>query len=164
MINPHQFISLILEPALKATGMYSIDAMYLMTCTAFVESKLTHLKQLPEGPALGFMQIEPATYKDIYRYLALRPQLRSNILNYTERTYLPYEPVNLIGDLSLNVLIARVKYWMQPEAIPTYKDPISQANYYERYYNANASNDKSQEFIKVAGEIGGWINHGDTET
>jgi len=66
-----------------------------------------------------------------------------------------------MSDLALQVLMMRVKYWMIPEAIPTYKDSISQANYHELYYNCNHSNDKSAEFIKFAGEIGGWINHGE---
>lgn len=139
--------------------MYSIDAMYLMTCTALVESKLTHLKQLPEGPALGFMQIEPATYKDIVRYLAVKDGLRSNILNYCERTYLPYTPPNLVGDLVLNVLVARVKYWMQPEAIPSYKNPEAQAAYYEKYYNGNPDVDKTPEFLRHFKDIEGWINY-----
>jgi len=139
--------------------MYSIDAMYLMTCTALVESKLTHLKQLPEGPAIGFMQLEPATYKDIFRYLAIKDQLRSNILNYTERVYLPYNMVNVLGDLSLNVLIARVKYWMQPERIPSYKDPEAQAAYYEKYYNGNPEVDKTTEFLRHFKDIEGWINY-----
>jgi hypothetical protein len=46
---------------------------------------------------------------------------------------------------------------MQPEPIPNYKDPQGQARYYEQYYNGNALVDKTQEFIKYAKEITGWI-------
>ncbi len=146
-----------MEPALRATGMYSIDAMYLMTCTAFVESKLTHIKQLPEGPALGFFQVEWATYLDVCRYLERKPVLLDKILKYTERQYLPKNPMALVSDMVLNVLIARVKYWMQPEPIPSYKDSVSQANYYERYYNVNVSVDKTAEFIRHAKDIESWV-------
>lgn len=132
-----------------------------MVCTALVESKLTHLKQLPEGPALGFHQVEWATYLDVCRYLHGKDTLRSKILLYCDRPYMPTKPHALIGDLILNLLVARVKYWMQPEAIPTYKDPISQASYYERYYNGNVNVDKTQEFIRYAKDIEGWIIHED---
>lgn len=163
MINPHQFVNFILEPALRAVGMYSLDAMYLMACTAMVESKLTHLKQLPDGPALGLMQMEWATYVDICRYLGTRPTLRSSILIYCERYSLPTKPQALLSDVAFNVLMARVKYWMQPEPIPSYKDPNAQAEYYEKYYNCNKEVNKVDEFIKHSQSIAGWINHGDIQ-
>lgn len=142
--------------------MYSLDAMYLMTCIAGVESKLTHLRQLPDGPALSLFQIEAATYTDCLRYLRVNMELRDKILAFTKRSYLPPDAYVLVTDLALSALIARVKIWMVPEAIPSYKDAQAQAAYYERYYNVNKSNDKTNEFVKFAGEIGGWINHEDT--
>ena len=160
MINPHQFTGLILEPALRAVDMYSIDAMYQMVRGFLVESKLTHIKQLPDGPALGFGQIEWATALDVFRYLNRRTDIRQKILDYCERDKLPENPRTLISDIALNVLVARVKYWMIPEPIPSYKNPEGQAYYYERYYNCNASVDKTQEFIRYSKEIEGWINHG----
>lgn len=159
MINPHQYINLILEPAFKYTGMYSIDAMYLMVCTALVESKLTHLKQLPDGPALGFFEIEEATVLDVFRYLERRTDIRNKILLHTERTHLPDTMKPLISDLALNALIARVKYWMVAEAIPSYKNPMAQAQYYEQYYNVNKEVNKIDEFIRHSENIAGWINH-----
>ena len=161
LINPHQYINLILEPALRATGTYSLDAMYLLVCTAMVESKLSHIKQLPDGPAVGFMQIEPITFIDIKRYLSRKDELRSKILIYCERPYLPDNPMTLASDLTLNVLMARVKYWMHPEPIPSYKNPEAQAEYYEKYYNANKEVNKVEEFIKHSQAIVGWINHGE---
>lgn len=163
MINPHQFANLILEPALKATGMYSLDAMYLMMSTALLESKLTHMKQIPTGPAMGFMQVETATYVDVVRYLGLHADLRGSILQYLERSYLPKNPVHLIGDLSLNVLVARVKYWMQTETIPSYKDIAGQAAYYKHYYNSSEGAATLAMFEKAAQDIQGWINHDDIQ-
>lgn len=137
--------------------MYSVDAMYLMLCTALVESNLSHLRQLPSGPALGLFQMEPDTYTDVCRYLNERPKLLNKILLATFRSYLPSDPSILITDLSYSSLMARVKYWMIPEAIPTYKDPQAQATYYEKYYNANKFVDKTSKFISVAGEVKEWI-------
>lgn len=142
--------------------MYSLDAMYLMVCTAVVESKLTHLKQLPEGPALGFFQMEWETYLDCVRYLKeVNHRLHEEVCQYTERQYLPDSPINLISDMSLNALMARVKYYMIHEPIPSYKDVMSQANYYKKYYNTSEGAASVEAFMKAATDIQGWINHGD---
>lgn len=163
MLNPHQYINLILEPSLKAIDMYSLDAMYLMACTVLVESKLTHLRQLPNGIALSLWQIEPTTYDDVLRYLNRRSDIRSKVLNYCERTYMPFNPLNLVADLNLSTMVARVKYWMIPAPIPSYKDPQAQAEYYERYYNCNREVNKVAEFVQHSQNITGWINHGTKE-
>jgi hypothetical protein len=160
MINPNQFINLILEPALRATNTYSIDSMHLMAVTLYVESKFTHLKQLPNGPALGFGEIEMPTYLDCARYLEKNnPTLLNAILKYVERSTLPKNPVNIMGDLSLNVLIARVKYWMLKEPIPSYKDVSSQAQFYKRFYNTGAGAATPELFIAAAKDLAGYINH-----
>lgn len=159
MINPNQWVGLILEPALKAVDMYSLDAMYLMTATALMESKLTHLKQLPEGPALGLFQVEWATYLDCLRYIANHQNLYDKITTYLEREHLPGKPVNLIGDLSLNAIIARVKYYMIPETIPSYKNPEAQAQYYKQYYNTSMGAANVDSFVKALQDIQGWISH-----
>ena len=159
MLNPYQFVNLILEPSLRACNLYSIDAMYLMTCTALVESKLTHLKQLPEGLAVGLLPIEPEDYKLIYKYLTAEQMLRSTILIYCERSYLPANFSNVMSDLALNVLLARVKYLMSKEVIPSYKDSHAQAQYYHKYYNYNKDCSKIDEFIKQAESIIGQIKH-----
>lgn len=158
MINPHQFVGLILEPALKATDTYSLDAIYLVARTLVMESKLTHLKQLPEGPGLGFGQIEWTTYLDCCRYLKENHRLREDILRYTERQYLPETPVNLMGDLSLNVLICRVKYYMIYEPIPSYKDVEAQYQYYKKYYNTAEGAATQEQFINAAKEMICWIS------
>ena len=146
---------------MRATNTYSLDAMYQLATTLFVESKLTHLKQLPEGPALGFSQIEWATYQDCCRYLQKNANLRSAILLYCERYTLPDKPVTLMGDLSFNVLMMRVKYWMIPEPIPSYKDTPGQAAYYKRYYNTSEGAATLESFEKAAEDLRGWINHGE---
>lgn len=137
--------------------MYSMNAMHLMMCTALVESKLTHVKQIPDGPALGFMQVEWSTYKDCVRYLKDEPGLSNKILTHLDRVTFPAYPHVVMADITLNVLIARVKYWMQPEPLPSYKDVERLALYYETYYNGNPEVDKTPEFIVHAKNVGGWI-------
>lgn len=156
MINPSQYADLILEPALKAMRMYSLDAMYLMLRTALVESRLTHIKQLPAGPALGFMQIEPDTYADIIRYLKTRDGIRISILEYCGYISLPAHPHVLIHNVAFNAMIARVKYWMTPQPIPNYKDIKSQGEYYLNWYNTVRGKSTLESFMKHS-EILGFI-------
>lgn len=128
-----------------------------MMCTALVESKLTHIKQLPNGAALGFMQVEWSTYVDCLRYLKDEPGLSNKILTYCDRVVYPQEKHVFMGDITLNILIARVKYWMQPEPLPHYKDAEKLALYYETYYNGNPEVDKTPEFIVHAKNLGAWM-------
>lgn len=128
--------------------------------TFFVESRLTHLKQLPEGPALGFGQIESTTYVDACRYLEnVNPALKHRILEYCHYPELPKQTNCLIHNLAFNALIARTKYWMQPESIPSYKDVSAQAYYWKKYYNSYEGRGSEEDFIKHSESVTGWINH-----
>lgn len=159
MINPHQFCTLILEPTIIALDMYSVDAMYLMSRTLVVESKLTHLKQIPSGIALGLGQIEPATIADVYRYLDRRKDIKQKVLDYTQYCKLPTRMDAIMHNLSLNVALARIKYWMNPEPLPHYKNVSGQAEYWKQYYNTENGQGKVSDFIKHADTVQGWFTH-----
>lgn len=137
-----------------------------MTCTALVESKLTHLKQLPDGPAIGFMQIEWATYLDVVRYLQSginQKRIGALILNVCERNYFPTKRPALLSDMMLNVLIARVKYYMQEEPLPNYKDAEGLAHYYKEYYNTYKGDAVVDTFVKAYQDAKGWIENDKTQ-
>jgi len=59
VIDREQFIDLIIEPTLEELGMFSAAASELVLGTAIQESRLTYIKQLGTGPALGVCQMEP---------------------------------------------------------------------------------------------------------
>jgi hypothetical protein len=139
--------------------MYSTEALYLMTCTALVESKLTHIKQMPSGPALGFFQVEWATYLDVVRYLEKNRKLFTLILYYCERDHFPMKTPTHMCDMVLNVLIARVKYYMQPEPLPTSLDAHGLANYYKKYYNTYKGDAVIDTFVKAYQDVKGWIEN-----
>ena len=130
-----------------------------MTCTALVESKLTHIKQMPTGPALGFFQVEWATYLDVVRYLGSNRRLFTLILHWCERDYLPTNQSTLMTDMALNVLIARVKYWMQSEPLPPCLDAHGLANYYKKYYNTYKGDAVIDTFVKAYQDAKGWIEN-----
>lgn len=66
----------IIAPTLKEIGLYSDTALNLLTGTGLVESGFRVTVQSGGGPALGWFQMEPATYDDIWQnYLRYRPAL-----------------------------------------------------------------------------------------
>ena len=126
----------IVRPALHATSLCSQSAENLLIGTALVESNLCHLVQVGGGPGKSWWQIEDDTHWDCIRYLYRRDksELRNEILDACGLSWMP-EPKHLIFNIRLACLIARVKYWMQPEALPDAKDADGLCRYYIKYYN-----------------------------
>lgn len=132
-LNIRQFQEHIIDPPLKAIGLYSVNASNLLLGTALVESNLIYLKQLHEGPALGLFQMEPNTLKDICERYLLREDKKELLsrasVYFTDQ---PFED-QLLGNLHFSVIMARIRYYMVPEKIPeTIED---QALYWKEYYN-----------------------------
>lgn len=133
-----QFDEYILTPTLKSIGMYSSSARILMLGTALIESELVFIEQIGKGTAKGFYQIEELTYNDILRYLN-KPDntvLKDRCLftAYYDN-WPPFESV--LHNIRWATIIARLKYWMQPEALPESDDAEGLANYYKRYFNTH---------------------------
>ena len=61
-----QLWTLVIQPALLEIELWSEAAEKLVLGTAIVESRLSFIKQLGSGPALGVWQIEPDTSRDVY--------------------------------------------------------------------------------------------------
>ena len=78
-MDPKQLTLLVVRPTLKKLGLYSLAAERLIVGTIYQESHAKYLKQLGNGPALGVIQMEPATYGDIWdNYLAYKRTLANN--------------------------------------------------------------------------------------
>lgn len=142
MIPPASFRDIIIVPVLLKMRqaderLNSLAACRLLLGTAIMESRLTHLKQQGGGPALGFFQIEPATFNDTYRrYLAdLRPDIK-RVVDAFAFSGLPIED-QLAGNAHLGCAIARVKYWMAVPPLPDADDIDGLGRYWDRVYNCN---------------------------
>jgi len=125
----------IVRPALKDAGLWSESAEDLLMGTAYAESGLRTVAQAGGGPALSFFQIEQASYHDIIRYLAGNEHLMALILIACEMSSFPRAEV-LAWDMRLATLIARVKYWMRPEPLPSAGDVDGLASYWKSIYNS----------------------------
>lgn len=147
MLEVKQFRDEIVEPTLKSMGMYSTAAERLIVGTALAESGLVFLRQHGGGPALGVMQIEMATARDLLdRYLTVkRPDLNAR---FCQAVFLPViPPVDwstipssriarlLTGNLAFSVGLARIRYWMAPEPMPRAGESGGLGDYWKRHYN-----------------------------
>jgi hypothetical protein len=141
VINLAQYKQYILQPVLKKLEMYSPEAMALMEGTGLQESGFKYLVQLGGGPAVGFYQMEMDTAEDIvYRYAQNKnDEFRERItkvipipLWLMTSEELKWE---LTVNLALQVVLARLKYWMVPDPIPPDRDFKAHAEYWKQHYN-----------------------------
>jgi hypothetical protein len=101
----------------------------------------------PAGPAVGWLQIEPGTHRDLWRsYLAYRPQLRIAIgaMGYAVEDDVRHE---LLVEPRYSVVVARMLYRRAPRRLPHARDLSGLATYWKDFYNTHLG----------AGSIDGWL-------
>lgn len=145
-LDLNQFNEYVIEPTLEELGLYSVAAAQLVLGTCIQESRLRYLKQLGGGPALGVVQMEPATHHDIWRnFLAYRPTLTARVREIAGVEHPPAQM--LIGNLWYAVAMCRVHYRRVRAALPTAGDIDAQAQYWKRYYNTSAGKGTVEQYI-----------------
>lgn len=153
-INAIQFRDEIIVPTLKFMGkviderMYSEDAVTLLLGTACAESQLTYMRQLNDGPALGLYQMEPATYEDIVKYCERKGTDFKNKVIYCiyQEMYRDMPDLSqLIYNLRLQTVFARLHYWRVTQPIPT--APQLQAKYWKRHFNTELGRGTIQHYL-----------------
>lgn len=148
MIDPGQFRSEIIRPALAALGApyQSEAAANLLLGTALVESGLRYLVQHGDGPARGVYQIEPASFDDLgTNFLAFRPSLRIALgaLSFPGLSRIH----QLTGNLTFATAVARLIYWRAPGALPGADDVPGLAAYWKAHYNTALGGGTVEKFI-----------------
>lgn len=135
----------IVKPALEFIGLGGSRAINLVTGSFLAEgyaSSYTYLKQLGGGPAVGAMQMEPATYNDIWKnflsgskragLVVLLKQLAGDW--NTDANGIP-KPDVMTGNLFYAAAMCRVHYLRVPTAIPEATDAQALSNYHKKHYN-----------------------------
>ena len=146
MIDPWHFRNYIVRPVLKEMQCWSVDAENLLCGTALVESNLQALVQTPSGYAKGVFQIEEPTYQDVKKRFAERHQDKlERFLCFADIARLPCHAGLLIGNLYVSCFIARAKYYLIPEAVPSELE--AQAEYWNRLYNTVIDKAAQQRYI-----------------
>lgn len=153
MINLEQYEKHVLRPVLETMGMVSENAVQLMIGTALQESRFEYLVQLEEGPAVGFFQMEPATSEDImYRYVQNKDHHFRDMVQTASQLVSPWNlspaalRLHVLSNLRLQVVLARLKYYMVPAAIP---DTLAgQSKYWKQYYNTPLGAGTADEYME----------------
>lgn len=155
----------IVTPTLNYIGLGGSRAINLVTGTFLAEGYAggyTYLKQI-KGPAVGAMQMEPATYNDIWKNF-LSSSKRANLVTYlkqlagdwnTDANGIPLPSV-MTGGVFFAAAMCRVHYLRVPDAIPEATDAQALSNYHKKYYNTSvgkadpvANKDRFQQAIEA---------------
>lgn len=153
MIHPLHFEAHVVRVTLNHLAVFderiAIEpAVKLMMGTAAQESDLGYfMRQHPSGPGKGPWSVEDATHDDVWRYLRRHSnmQLRQRVLGLARHKQERPPHSELINNPLYSCAIARVKYWMVPEALPESLEGL--AEYWDKYFNANALHGTVQDFL-----------------
>lgn len=148
-LDINQLVTYIICPVLKQVGIYSPEGEQLVLGTGAKESGFKYIHQIGGGPALGFYQMEPATYWNLWnQYLLNKPELRKLILSVCKYSTIPSEDF-LMHDLRLATIMCRVRYMWINSPIPAFNDIDGQAKYWAKYYNANPVTGVPNEYVEA---------------
>ncbi|ELA8466744.1 hypothetical protein Q1G98_000190 [Vibrio alginolyticus] len=152
-MDAKQLTTLVIRPWLKRLGLYSRSAEQLIVGTIYQESNGHFIQQVGGGPALGLIQMEPATYKDIWdNFLAYRRSLANKLTELASMESLDGDMrpdvSQLVTNLAFAVAICRVHYLRVKEALPTAGDLDGLAKYWKDYYNTRLGAGTVDDFKK----------------
>ncbi|KYO58419.1 hypothetical protein [Vibrio parahaemolyticus] len=153
-MDAKQLTTLVVRPTLKQLGLYSRAAEQLIVGTIYQESlKGEFIKQVGGGPALGVIQMEPATYHDIWdHYLAYKRSLANKITELASMSSLDEDMRpnvdQLITNLAFAVGMCRVHYLRKKPALPSAGNVEGLAHYWKDHYNTHLGAGTVEEFIE----------------
>ncbi|WP_137169381.1 hypothetical protein [Marinomonas sp. FW-1] len=154
-LNLEQLREYVVLPTLSNLGMYSEAAEQLVMGTITQESRATHLKQLGKGPALGLIQMEPATHADLWRNFikyksSLQDDLRALLSGEADSVFevcgVPDE-LELMSNIKYAVAMCRVHYWRKPQSLPEPNNIKALGEYWKDHYNTIHGAGTVHEFI-----------------
>ena len=132
-----QFRSLIERILGEFDGLHSETAVNLLLGTAAQESRFgTFLRQLKGGPALGVFQMEPKTFWWLHgRYKKKYPLIADRLF------------AELEWDLSLAIVMARLRYRVVRAKLPRCNSIKDMAVYWKKFYNTVRGKGTVDEFM-----------------
>ncbi len=131
-----EFHDYVIVPTLDQINLNQPGASFLLLGTALVESDLSHLRQIGEGPALGLYQMEPATYDDLWLWLTEYTrdhELARDISRLAAQW--PHGATQLMANTAYATAMARCLYRRRPEPLPyPSTDLNAHALYWKTHY------------------------------
>ena len=156
-ILARQWRDLVLRPVLAQLGRRydSPSSIALMSMIAAHESgSFNYIRQVAGwnrgpvyGPARGFLQMEPATEDDTWRYLWDRqPDLARSVRRFRSPAGTG-DNSDLIWNLAYQVAIGRAKLWMVPAKLPDPRDLEGLGRYAKDHWNTSAGSATAAKYI-----------------
>lgn len=136
MIDPTQLLGIVVRPTLLSLGpgLLSTAAEQLVMGTAAQESRLSYLRQIGAGPALGLWQIEPATETDVWdNWLAYRGTPAAIVTSLLAS--MPSRTRQLATNLAYGCAMCRLIYYRHSDPLPQPGDVDGLAQMWKRIYN-----------------------------
>ena len=159
MISPTQIKSLI-KSTCEGMGekFASEDAITLIHETGVVESGYKYLRQLGDGPAKSFWQIEPLSAVDnLQHYLKHRKSLmlRCAMVSMIDLKHWQNNDERLWSNIlekniSAAIVHCRIKYWRVPKPMPNTLE--GRAKYWKKYYNTDQGKGTTEKYIDTVKE------------
>jgi len=155
MVSVSQMRSLVSDTCSKMGEKYaSPEAVELVLATGIVESRYEYIRQMGDGPARSFWQVEPASAVDnLMHYLKHRKSLMGKCAeasmvdlkhwqNYDELVWADI----LEKNIAAGIIHCRLKYWRVPKKMPSTIE--GQAAYWKKYYNTEGGKGDPEHFIE----------------
>ena len=137
----------IAEEVLYKLNAYTPDALALVMRTGMAESGYRHLRQMNEGPAIGFWQVELDTAQDtLDNFVNYRQRLKKILIELGLGNDLEF---SLLSNIALQVAFCRLKYMRDPNPIPDWTDLREQAKYWKKVYNTELGAGTVEHFMEV---------------
>ncbi|MAO22632.1 MAG: hypothetical protein CMJ25_17935 [Phycisphaerae bacterium] len=141
----------------------SDGAVQLVLETGLVESRYKYLRQLGDGPARSFWQVEPATAVDnLQHYLKHRKKLMSKCAEVSLVDLMHWQTFEeslwsdiLEKNLAASIIHCRVKYWRVPKSMPSSLE--GRAKYWKQYYNSGLGAGSEEKYIEIIKDIRGAL-------
>ncbi len=130
-----QLVRRVIEPTLKEIpkGMSSIASIAVQMIIAHESKRGQYIEQINGGPALGWIQMERATYDAVWAHgdSVWKNALKLGIISSTCKEPPPFE--RLLYDMRFNVFMARQRLFMKTERFPS--TPLGMSAYLKKYWN-----------------------------
>ena len=138
----------------------SDDAVELVLVTGIVESRYRYLRQLGDGPARSFWQVEPATCVDnLVHYLKHRKSLIVSCAEASrvDSKYWQVYDEGIWADIlekniAAGIVHCRLKYWRVPKPVPSTTQ--GKADYWKKYYNSEGGAGNPEHFVEASNK---WL-------
>jgi len=143
----------LIRPTLQYCRVHSRASENLLVGTGLIESGFKYLAQV-DGPALSLWQIEAPTFTWLIHRLSTDRDLMLRVLKYLGMATLPDNPQQLINNMALACILARLKYWYNPAPLPNADNLEGLARYWGKHYQTDSREKDIKRFVTLYDRYG----------